>query len=326
MRIWKWICFSLMIFMGVLNSYAQQDAQYGQYMFNGLYINPAYAGYKEELYVQAFARAQWVGVEGGPRSYSISADAAINYETLGIGAIITQDKIGAQNSLKISGNMSYRLMLDKTETNVLAFGLGLGVVQMGLNGGLLNPTEAGDQRIPLGNSSSLVPTIRAGVHYSNEKFFAGFSVDNLMSKPLSVFDNYNQINVKIVPHYYLTAGMALPLNDDVIFKPTFLIKEDFHGPTSLDLNAFLLFKERLWFGAVYRTSITTYKKESKVTELRQRASVGFMTEYFVRENLRLGYGYDYGLNKLNRYENGSHEISIGYYFDTGKRNRPKCFF
>ena len=65
--------------------FAQQNAQFGQYMFNGLYINPAYAGYKEELYMQAFVRAQWTGIQGAPQTLSISVDEAVKEESLGLG-------------------------------------------------------------------------------------------------------------------------------------------------------------------------------------------------------------------------------------------------
>ncbi|GAA4197359.1 hypothetical protein GCM10022289_04470 [Pedobacter jeongneungensis] len=306
--------------------HAQQNAQFGQYVFNGMYINPAYTGYKEELYLQAFARAQWTGVKGAPQTLSVSADEAINDESLGIGAIIAKDKIGAQSSLNASANFAYRIKLDRTETNILAFGLGVGVIQMGLNGNLLDPIEQGDNRIPAGSISQVTPDIRAGIHYSNEKFFIGFSADNLLSKSLSVFSDYNLLNVKVQPHFYLSSGLALPLNDEFVFKPTFLIKDDLHGPTSLDLNAFLLVKERFWLGAVYRTSVKIYPKQNLESNLRDRAAIGFISEMFVRENLRLGYGYDYSLNKLGNYDYGSHEISVGYYLVTKKSRRPKCYF
>jgi type IX secretion system PorP/SprF family membrane protein len=312
-------CFTKMVF-------AQQDAQFGQYVFNGMYINPAYTGYKEELYLQAFARAQWTGVKGAPQTLSISADEAINDESLGIGAIITKDKIGAQNSLNASANFAYRIKLDRTETNILAFGLGIGVMQAGLNGNLLDPIEQGDNRIPLGSVSQITPDIRAGIHYSNEKFFIGFSANNLLSKSLSLFGDYKLLNVKIQPHFYLSAGVALPFAQDFVFKPTFLIKDDLHGPTSLDLNAFLLVKERFWIGGVYRSSVKLYPKSNLQNNLTARSAVGFISELFVRSNLRIGYGYDYSLNKLSNYDYGSHEISVGYYLVTKKSRRPKCYF
>jgi type IX secretion system PorP/SprF family membrane protein len=326
MEISKKIFFVLIFITASIKLFAQQDAQFGQYVFNGMYINPAYAGYKEELYLQAFARAQWTGVRGAPQSLSISADEAINEESLGIGMIITKDKIGAQNMLNASANFAYRIKLDRTETNILAFGLGVGVMQASLNGSMLDPIEMGDNRIPTGSISQTMPDIRAGIHYSNEKFFIGFSADNLLSKTLSVFGNYDSFNVKVQPHFYLTAGVALPVNDDFVFKPTFLIKDDLHGPTSLDLNAFLLVKERFWLGAVYRTSVKIYPKDNLQSGLNSKAAVGFISEWFVKSNLRIGYGYDYSLNKLSNYDYGSHEISVGYYIETKKSRRPKCYF
>ena len=309
-----------------LQIHAQQNAQFSQYVFNGMYINPAYTGYKEELYLQAFARAQWTGVKGAPQTLSISADEAINDVSLGIGGIITKDKIGAQSTLSASANFAYRIKLDRTETNILAFGLGVGVIQTGLDGSQLDAIEQGDNRIPTGSVSQVMPDIRAGIHYSNEKFFIGFSADNLLSKTLSVAADYSSLNIKIEPHFYLTSGLALPLNDQFVFKPTFLIKDDLKGPTSLDLNAFMLVKERFWFGAVYRTSIKIYPKTNLQNDLRDRAAIGFISELFVNSNLRVGYGYDYSLNKLSNYDYGSHEISVGYYFVTKKSRRPKCYF
>lgn len=326
MKFLKKIFFLMILNFFALSVFAQQDAQFGQYVFNGMYINPAYAGYKEELYMQAFVRSQWTGVKGAPQTLSVSADEAINNESLGIGAIFTKDKIGAQNSLKASANLAYRIKLDRTETNILAFGLGVGVIQTGVDGTLLDPIELGDNRIPTGSVSQVSPNIRAGVHYSNEKFFIGFSADNLLSKSLSVFDDYEALNFKVQPHFYLTAGMAFQVNQDFVFKPTFLIKDDLNGPTSLDLNAFMLMKERFWLGAVYRTSVKLYPKQNLQNTLRQRAALGLIAELFVRDNLRIGYGYDYSLNKLGNYDYGSHEISVGYYLVTKKSRRPKCYF
>lgn len=306
--------------------FAQQNAQFGQYMFNGLYINPAYAGYKEELYMQAFVRAQWTGIQGAPQTLSLSVDAAVKEESLGLGLLVSKDKIGAQNSLNLSGNFAYRIKLDRIATNILAFGVGIGVVQMGLNGSLLNPTETGDNRIPTGYESRTVPDIRAGVHYSNQKLFVGFSANNLLTQYLPVFRNNNLLSIAAKPHFYLTAGMVFPMDNDFTFKPTFLIKDDLNGPTSLDLNAFLLIREKFWLGAAYRTSVKLYPKPALSNDLRARSAVGLITEFFVRNNLRVGYGYDYSLNKLGNYDYGSHEISIGYYLQTAKSRKPKCYF
>jgi type IX secretion system PorP/SprF family membrane protein len=199
-------------------------------------------------------------------------------------------------------------------------------MQLGLNGSQLDPIEEGDNRIPTGNVSEIKPDIRAGLHYSSEKFFIGFSIHNLFSSVSSSSDDYKMLYVKTQPHFYFTAGFALPVNDMVVFKPTFLIKEDLRGPTSMDLNASVLIKERFWIGGMYRTSIKFYPKSNLAANLPAKSAVGLISEFFVKTNLRIGYGYDYSLNKLGNYDYGSHEISIGYYLITEKSRRPKCYF
>ncbi len=153
----KRIVLTCLFYMLLLPLFAQQNAQYGQYIFNGLYINPAYAGYKDEIYMQAFFRSQWTGIKGGPQSLSISIDAPAYKGKIGLGAIVTKDKIGAQSSLNAVGNFVYRIKLDREETKTLAFGLGVGVTQIGLNGALLDPTDIGDLRIPVGYEKERPP-------------------------------------------------------------------------------------------------------------------------------------------------------------------------
>ena len=53
---------SLLFFLaGTTPLRAQQDAEYSMYMFNGLYLNPAYAGAKEAPTIMAIYRHQWSG-------------------------------------------------------------------------------------------------------------------------------------------------------------------------------------------------------------------------------------------------------------------------
>ncbi|KQM67349.1 hypothetical protein ASE74_07770 [Pedobacter sp. Leaf216] len=322
----KHAVFFLVALFTQLIARGQQDAQFGQYVFNGTFINPAYTGYKEELYLQAYARAQWVGVRGAPQTISISADEAVKDESVGLGLLIAKDKIGAQSSLGAIGNFAYRIKLDRTETNVLAFGIGLGIRQLGLEGNLLDPRDGGDVIIPSGTVSQVIPEIRTGVFYSNEKYFVGFSITGLSVGNLKLYSNYQVLNIQPQKHFYLTGGMAIKMNDDFIIKPAFLIKDEINGPTSLDLNAFMLFKQRFWIGGVYRSTVKLYPKNNLQNNLSKLAAAGVIAEYFTNNNLRIGYGYDFSLNGLQKYDYGSHEISLGYYFTTKKSRRPKCYF
>lgn len=154
-------------------SRAQQDAQFSQYMFNGIYINPAYAGYKEQLNVHAFYRNQWVGLDGAPKTMSLAVDAIANQGNVGLALQISNDRIGAQRNLAAYANYAYRLRLDTYGESRLAFGLGVGVIQLGIDGSLLNPNDFEGQ-LPPGMQSRIVPDARAGVFFQIISFMRVF--------------------------------------------------------------------------------------------------------------------------------------------------------
>ncbi|QNR87100.1 type IX secretion system membrane protein PorP/SprF [Pedobacter riviphilus] len=290
---------------------AQQDAQYSQYMFNGIYINPAYAGYKEVLNVHSFYRSQWTGITGAPRSMSLAVDAIANSGNVGLALQVASDKLGAQTNLSIYGNYSYRIRMNDDGSSRLALGLGVGMVQLGIDGSLLNPNNP-EPNQPVGMQSTIVPDARAGIYFANDKFYAGFSADNLIATYINI-DRYAFIP-QPKPHYYLTAGALFPLSEDFQVKPSFLLKDDRGGPTSLDLNAFLMIKDFIWVGGSYRTGVKLYNKSYLQRDLTPRNSAVAAIQIFPSQKLRIGYGYDFSIGPLQGYSSGTHEISIAYSF------------
>lgn len=290
---------------------AQQDAQYSQYMFNGIYINPAYAGYKEVLNVHSFYRSQWTGITGAPRSMSLAVDAIANSGNVGLALQVASDKLGAQTNLSIYGNYSYRIRMNDDGSSRLALGLGIGMVQLGIDGSLLNPNNP-EPNQPVGMQSTIVPDARAGIYFANDKFYAGFSADNLIATYINI-DRYAFIP-QPKPHYYLTAGALFPLSEDFQVKPSFLLKDDRGGPTSLDLNAFLMIKDFIWVGGSYRTGVKLYNKSYLQRDLTPRNSAVAAIQIFPSQKLRIGYGYDFSIGPLQGYSSGTHEISIAYSF------------
>ena len=308
----KTILLSTFILLLWMPAKAQQDAQFSQYMFNGIYINPAYAGYREQLNLHAFYRNQWTGIEGSPKTLSVAVDAIANQGNVGLALQVSDDRLGAQRNAAVYGNYAYRIRMNEDGSSRLAFGLGLGVVQLGIDGSILNPNNP-EALQPQGTQSVFAPDARAGVFYSNDRFYAGFSADNLLSqfKNLADFTLIPQPK----PHYYLTAGMLLPLGTNISVKPSFLLKDDRGGPTSLDLNAFVIFADKIWLGGSYRTGVKLYDKSYLQNDLSQLNSAVAAAQFFPNQNLRIGYAYDMSIGPLQGYSGGTHEISIGYFFN-----------
>lgn len=297
---------------------AQQNIQFTQYMFNSLSVNPAYAGYKEEWFIQSGLRTQWVGIDGAPKTGSLSIDGIIDPENkkMGIGLQLTGDKIGPQSAVSGYLNYSYRLQLDPYDTKRLSFGLGVGVTNYSLDGSVLNSVIKNDPGVPVSQFSNFVPDARIGVYYNTSKFYAGVSLTDLFSGGISSnFVDINSIsynNIKRQRNLYLIIGTLHNLSEDVKLRPSLLIKEDFRGPTSLDINTMFILRDRFWLGASYRTGLdikaANYSQGQNVTSMNSMSGV---LQLYVTDELRVGYSYDYTLNGLKNQQSGSHELTIG---------------
>jgi type IX secretion system PorP/SprF family membrane protein len=280
-------------------------------MFNGIYINPAYAGYKEQLNLHAFYRNQWTGIKGAPKTMSLAVDAIANDGNVGLAFQVSSDQIGAQKNLAAYADYAYRIRTNADGTSRLVFGLGVGVLQLGIDGALLNPNDF-EQYQPVGIQNAIVPDARAGVFYSNDRFYAGLSIDNLVAHYIDIH-RYAYIP-QPKPHYYLTAGVLVPINEAVLLKPSFLLKDDRGGPTSLDINAFLILAEKFWIGGSYRTGVKLYNKSYLQKDLTNSNSAVAAIQIFPTDKFRIGYAYDFSIGPLQGYSSGTHEISIGFTF------------
>ena len=119
------------------------------------------------------------------------------------------------------------------------------------------------------------------------------------------------------------------MSENVKLKPSIMLKEDFHGPTSLDLNLLALLSEKLWVGASYRSAVTLWNKNAVSSSLSKSGAAAIMAEIFATERLRIGYSYDFITSGLSNYQAGSHEISVGLLFnrnlDAERIKSPRYF-
>lgn len=289
---------------------AQQDAMYSQYMFNTLAINPAYAGSRNVVSATALFRNQWTGIDGAPKTGTLSVDAPILDKKIGIGAQIFTDKLGITQTNGGTLSAAYRIRMEKGS---LSFGIQTVFSQYRANytDVILSPSGGYDPAFA-DNVSKFLFNVGTGVYYNSDRFYIGLSALDLMPNKLTSYDS-NGLNLgsEQALHLFLATGYVFPLAEDFKLKPSVLVKGVKGAPIEADLNAALWIKDVISIGAQYRTN----------------ADIGAMIEIQAAPQIRIGYSYDHSTTALKNFNSGSHEIMLRYEFgfSKGKILSPRYF-
>jgi type IX secretion system PorP/SprF family membrane protein len=305
---YKKILLLLFVFQLVFELHAQQLPQFSQYVFNGLHVNPGYAGYKNEGYIQTTYRNQWVNFPGSPKTLSVTGDFSFNEGSMGLGVSYVSDKIGLTESNV--GLLTFAYRIYTSDRGRLSLGVSGGFSEYVIDPSQMQVVDPNDPDVPMFRTSVFVPNMNTGLFYHTDGFYAGLSAYNMIgqkSRDEGDFEVYYHDF-----HYYFTMGGLMPLSADVTVKPSVLVKHVQGAPLNMDLNAMFLFKDRFWLGGSFRTNTRLFK-DNLQDGLSNRNSVAMILEYFVTPSLRVGYAYDHNLNALSNLKNESHEISIGIY-------------
>ena len=286
----KILFFALMLVGAV--GYAQQDAQYTQYMYNTININPAYAGSRGVMSIFGLYRTQWVGLDGAPVTSTASINTPIENTNLGVGLSVVSDRIGPTNENTISGDVSYTIKT--SEIYKLSFGVKGTADLFNLDPSKLN-TPAGQSDPLLQNlHNNFSPNVGAGVYFHSDKSYLGLSVPNFFETK-----RYNDNSTAVYKermNLYLIGGYVFDVNANLKFKPAFLVKEVDGAPLQLDVSGNFLINDKFVLGAAWRWS----------------ASVSALAGFQVNDGLYIGYGYDLETTKLANYNAGSHEIFLRF--------------
>ena len=281
----------ILLLLVVTIGYAQQDPQYTQYMYNTMGVNPGYTGQRETLSITALHRSQWVGIDGAPRTQTLSLHSPLRNEALGLGLSVVNDALGPANETYIDANISYTITLNDYDLK-LSFGLKGGIHLLNTDwskGKYKNPDNAFKENISL-----FSPTIGAGLYLHSRKGYLGLSVPNVITTK-----HYSDITEVLSAerlHYYLIGGYVFDLSESTKLKPAFLIKAVSGAPLIADLSANFLFNDRFTVGAAWRWDDSF------------SALLGFQ----INEKLYMGYAYDLTSTELNNYNSGTHEFMLRY--------------
>ncbi|MCB0771807.1 MAG: type IX secretion system membrane protein PorP/SprF [Flavobacteriales bacterium] len=294
MRNFRLILFAALLAGSAFRANAQQELMISQYMFNGLFLNPAYAGSHPYAGATALHRSQWTGMSGAPRTNLLGIDGPIRGNNMGLGLTFSHDMIGVSRDMEVAGHYAYRIRTGKN--GHLAFGLKAGLAMYTANLNELIYWDQQDAVYQQNISNATVGKFGFGLYWRNERSFAGLSVPMIYAADRKVTSAINSLKEHFfTQHYYLNAGHVFELNEHFDLKPSVLVKYQPQAPPEVDLNLNVLFKDRFWIGAGYRTG----------------DAVVAMVEYQISRMFRAGYAYDMTTSNLRRYNGGSHEVMLG---------------
>ncbi len=292
-----------LFFIGVIiqGLYAQQDAQYTQYMFNTMSVNPAYAGSRGQLSIAALYRAQWIGLDGAPETQTLNIHSPIRNSRLGYGISIVNDNIGdgVVQETYIDAVLSYTI--DVSLDGKLSFGIKAGGNLLNLDFNGLNNFD--NEPITGDNiENEFSPNFGLGVYYHTDRFYAGLSAPNLLET--DHFDNSSRDanDVQFLStdriNFYVITGYVFDLSGNLKFKPAFLTKVVSGAPLQLDFSANFLFNEKFSFGAAYRWD----------------AAFSALAGFQLSDQFMLGLAYDRETTELGstQFNDGSFEVFLRF--------------
>lgn len=279
-------------------SYAQQEPQYTQYMYNIGSFNPAYVGTTETPEIIGAYRAQWISLPGAPRTIRIGTNIPFSNEKMGIGFNVVNDQLGPLGQTFI--DLSYSYQFNISENAKLSFGMDFGGALLNVDfnkGSFENPGEPILDRATINN---FYPTIGAGLFmYGRDQWYLGASVPNFLTDVVFNQDVAQIVEDKIQVNFI--GGYVFDFSESLKFKPAFLINYIDGAPLNTNVSANFLINDNFTAGASYRFG----------------NSVSGLAGFQVSGGTFIGYSYDYNTNGLGEFNSGSHELILKFYLGKG---------
>lgn len=290
--------YTLLLTLFSVGVFAQQDALFTQYMFNNLYVTPAFAGVEGVTKLTAFHRTQWQGYQSSFGDGGAPSTQMVNFTTpmfklrSGFGAYVMNDRLGPQNNLEIQGMYAYHIGIKDAK---LSLGLKAGIYSQSINGKYYRYIQKDDPLIVEGKESQIRPDLGLGAFFRAEKYYVGVGVNHLLK---SQFDfGIDSSRNALQSHLNATAGYYYEMSFDLKVLFSTAIRSDFNK-TQFDLSAIAYYKDKLWGGLAFRQS--------------EAASLLLGYAFMKDRSLKIGSGIDFIVKDQAAKEFFSWEIMLSY--------------
>lgn len=280
-------------FILMINAFAisQQIALTSQYIINELSINPAVVGLKGHTQIGLSFRRQWAGIDEAPVTQTLWGHAPLR-GGFGIGGILYNDVSGPTRRTGFNPVFGYQMRLNRKY--MLSIGGGASLTQYFLDRSQMQTELPNDIAVDENSNNQFVPDANIGFWLTSKNMFAGISAWHLVQSKKDLFHIEAIVKNTLDRTYFFTSGYSFTLSRKAEFTPSFVIRMMRNAPLSFDLNSTFTYQKKYWGGISYR-----YKDAVSIL-------IGIRSG-----PVRIGYSYDAGISKFNRFHNGSHELFLG---------------
>lgn len=289
-------------------SIAQEEAVFMHYTFNPVLINPAATGFNPDHHdVFINIRSAWSSFPDAPQTYALSYNGPIG-NRLGLGGLIYSENVASLSRYRAQLSYAFRFQIQDVD---MAFGLSTEWHRMQLNNSVSNSDfyddYIGDMAIEEAMEGISEFDASIGLYGSyKRKVFVGIASPGLIRSKLE-----SESGDDLFKYFTFNAGGEIELNDSKIkLIPSILLKQVRNVDFQADLNL-----------------LATFLNEQLITGLTYRGGTGgdmaitLGTRYSA---LRFVYSYNIYMGDFQKYNGGSHEITINFQFNRAEGNYDRA--
>ena len=273
---------------------------YSQHNIYPSLINAGAIGANEYQEIFVSYRNTWAGFNDSPKTIAVGYNGPVG-NRLGFGAQLLSDSYASLKTTKGQIGLSYTIT---SPSNTVGFGISTEYIQHNLSGsGLTSPQVDKDDPLILQRlDGTQFFDASFGIYgLYNKKLSYGLSFPSLISSRIS--DNGSEFDRSI--GYIFQIGYRLEsATTKISIEPGLVIKSLMNTPSHIDLTAKFGFLEDKLTGGIAYT-------------LGGDKRLGFLIGTTV-ESLQINYMYNVSSADIQTYNNGSHEISVGFRFGKSK--------
>lgn len=283
----------------IVPAFSQQDAQFTQYMNNGIFYNPGFSGKGEGYRFSALHRSQWSGYTalsgtgGAPSTQLLTISGGLEGTGIGFGLVFVNEEIGATSSQEANLSLAYHLAIGR---GVLSVGGSAGFFSNTINYDLLEVINP-DVAVPQGGKENQMNlNLGLGVLYDRGNFYLGLSGRHVNEPDFDFADG--ELGNQLVMHNYLLAGYRFNTFGLWSIEPSVLLKSVEVNNFSYDASVIATYNNKMSGGLAYRGE--------------ESASVLLGYSLLKDNSLRFGYAFDLVIGGLEAKSPTSHEFMVTY--------------